>query len=421
MDGIEYDYSRRPSQRTLVELMDPESIIKCCFIVHKSVSYLDLSISHHSTLIRKRGLERCLKGMFRSFPDLLTTTFICTEEHLRRIFAPKRRLLYLYHLDLPKGRERSLRRGRPRDQSLIACSRIYFLRAYPCLYKRKFWLYIQEAVKHSNRKVDLILRLLKPMKFIVLINHFFTLVYQFLEILYSRCTNSEVFVKFISQIDFREWLLYNSGRRYILESILFHCYKCKYYLLEQMPFCCDPINMCMITGKFDLVAVLLRYRDAPRFAIFPCEDMAMYMTRQPARLLEPVFEGLISSRRLLLLLQIIRSFLEGSSVRTITGVTYATRSEALRLVWNSIPDSYITFDEMTRICGRKYGITNLRNAHYTYRKAVLFDSPFIQPRSLKQYCRTIIRRLLNDNHLLPDGIDCLGLPNDLKLFLKLQS
>ncbi|GBN94114.1 hypothetical protein AVEN_142351-1 [Araneus ventricosus] len=420
----EPDFPRR-SQHIDVELMDAESIVKCCFVVQKSVTYLDLSVSYHSTLIKKKGLERCLTEIFAPVPGVLSTFFICTKEQLRRILAPDRKILYLYHLDLPNGRERTLRQGRPENLSLISCSKVYSLRPFPCLYKRNFYRYIQEVVHHSKQKVALIMRLLKPIKSVVFINEYYVLIHYFLEILYSRCTDSNIFVNFMSQIDFREWLLYHTGRRYILESILFHCHKCKYDLLEQMPFCCDPINISMLAGRFDNVAVLLRYRDAPRFAMFPCKDTLEKLSRRPRNprtreeLLQPAFEGLLSSRRLLLLLQIICSFFEGPCIRNMRGVTHATRSEALRLVWRSIPDPYITFDEMTRVCGRRYRITNLRNAHYTYRKAVVFDSSFIQPRTLRQYCRTTIRKSLSDNHKLPEGVDRLGLPTDMKLFLNL--
>ncbi|GBO03069.1 hypothetical protein AVEN_235819-1 [Araneus ventricosus] len=96
-------------------------------------------------------------------------------------------------------------------------------------------------------------------------------------------------------------------------------------------------------------------------------------------------------------------------------------SEALRLVWSSIPDSFVCFEEMTAACGNVFPANVISEIYNFYKEEIRQTDLRPEPRSLSQYCRSIIRKSLADNKCwLPDGIKQLKLPPRLESFLNLQ-
>ncbi|GBM62766.1 hypothetical protein AVEN_41497-1 [Araneus ventricosus] len=96
-------------------------------------------------------------------------------------------------------------------------------------------------------------------------------------------------------------------------------------------------------------------------------------------------------------------------------------SEALRLVWSSIPDSFVSLQEMNDAYGHVTSPEYLSQVHIFYEEAIRQTVSRREPRPLSQYCRTVVReRLLNCTPWLPDGIKQLKLPSRFESFLNLQ-
>ncbi|GBN92807.1 hypothetical protein AVEN_52801-1 [Araneus ventricosus] len=93
--------------------------------------------------------------------------------------------------------------------------------------------------------------------------------------------------------------------------------------------------------------------------------------------------------------------------------------QALQLIWRSIPDVYITREEMAgqyeEVVTARY-MTDIWNFY----SDIVEDCSSPKPRSLQHYCRVIIRTALSDNRQLYEGIDKLKLPSKMQSFLKLE-
>ncbi|GBN74453.1 hypothetical protein AVEN_53846-1 [Araneus ventricosus] len=96
-------------------------------------------------------------------------------------------------------------------------------------------------------------------------------------------------------------------------------------------------------------------------------------------------------------------------------------SEALRLIWCSVPDACITFEELKKILGNAFSEEKLMDIHGFYVRAIGEFHEFIEPRPLTHLCRTVLRRTFEKNDLwIPDGICRTGLPKSLQSFLNLE-
>ncbi|CAL1294435.1 unnamed protein product [Larinioides sclopetarius] len=96
-------------------------------------------------------------------------------------------------------------------------------------------------------------------------------------------------------------------------------------------------------------------------------------------------------------------------------------SEYLRLIWNSVPDSFLSFNEIAEAFKEGIDSAEITDIHDFYSKATGKLHPYVVPRTLKHYSRTVIRRRLSQNgHWLPDGIKEIGLPIILQSYLNLE-
>ncbi|GBN70323.1 hypothetical protein AVEN_206111-1 [Araneus ventricosus] len=132
-------------------------------------------------------------------------------------------------------------------------------------------------------------------------------------------------------------------------------------------------------------------------------------------------ENLMSKLRLYRMLQIIFIF----DIAICLGLSYPNcqvhASEALRLVWSSIPDYFLCLEEMTDAYGNVLSAKAITERYNFYKEAIRQTDICREPRSLSQYCRSVIRKILADKKLwLPDGIKQLKLPPRLESFLNLQ-
>ncbi|GBN68525.1 hypothetical protein AVEN_221075-1 [Araneus ventricosus] len=95
-----------------VELRTAADVVQFSFIVQTSISGLDLELCQ-SYQVNNHPLIR------NNYPSLsYSKGFISSEEKCRKVLATSRNLLYALHLDLPKGRDWSLKNSsQPKDLS----------------------------------------------------------------------------------------------------------------------------------------------------------------------------------------------------------------------------------------------------------------------------------------------------------------
>ncbi|KAG8190716.1 hypothetical protein JTE90_024852 [Oedothorax gibbosus] len=129
---------------------------------------------------------------------------------------------------------------------------------------------------------------------------------------------------------------------------------------------------------------------------------------------------------------------EARRILLIVDIIYACESvkedtaENMRLIWRSVPDAYVTFEEIYGLFYGMMGTTShqLMSRQHQYRlKSVLQElckkTPYPlptskSPRALAHYCRCAIRGRLRDNNEIPLGFYSLGLPRKLVSYLKLD-
>ncbi|GBM87159.1 hypothetical protein AVEN_79296-1, partial [Araneus ventricosus] len=96
-------------------------------------------------------------------------------------------------------------------------------------------------------------------------------------------------------------------------------------------------------------------------------------------------------------------------------------SEALRLLWNSFPDAYISFKELKTVFGNVFTDKKLKSIYRFYARAVGEFHEYAEPRSLQHQCRSIVRRVLRENkNWIPEGISQTGLAKPLQSFVNLE-
>ncbi|CAL1262238.1 unnamed protein product [Larinioides sclopetarius] len=94
--------------------------------------------------------------------------------------------------------------------------------------------------------------------------------------------------------------------------------------------------------------------------------------------------------------------------------------EALTALWRSIPDVLFSQQEFAYINPRLLSTHSIEEIQSFY-KRFAGDCPlYPEPRSLKHYCRLVVRNALASNQELPHGISELGMSPTLQSFLNLE-
>ncbi|CAL1293399.1 unnamed protein product, partial [Larinioides sclopetarius] len=133
-------------------------------------------------------------------------------------------------------------------------------------------------------------------------------------------------------------------------------------------------------------------------------------------------ENQISKSRLYRILQIIFIFLHHKYYHYYRELfDLPDTLEALRLVWRSIRDSFVSLQEMNDAYGHFFPTEILSEAHSFYEETIHQTVSCRKPQSLTQYCKCVIRKsLYNSKQWLPNGIKHLNLPPRFKSFLNLE-
>ncbi|GBO14736.1 hypothetical protein AVEN_120361-1 [Araneus ventricosus] len=392
-------------RRRLCDLDDVKRIAKYSFIFHKSINHLDLSNCEYSSLKKSNFGDPC--------------RMIFTEEGWRKTVSG-RRLFYTLHLDIANGRERRLKPVEIPVMKRFDPFNEIIVRQY--IYKFALTSFIFKAVRKSDKKVELLGKLMKLMKslsfdFCLLPP---TKLKYFMSILYNECEDSFTVKDFLTLFSFKKLMIY-SKKTEILEYLMNHAQRSGYLSCilrnnDQQDF----INLAFRNLNFIKVKIFFKFIDAPKFyedefiqlkRIFPLpnsDNPAVWPA--PER---PVLE-LPYSRRNFLVLQIVWTFQEVQR-RGRRGAV-----DSLRLIWKSIPDSIITSEEFRSRFENILSLNYLTRVERFYHGVIGETPSDPEPRSLQHYCRTTIRAALSKNFQLPDGISRVGLPNRLQAYVRLE-
>ncbi|GBM28291.1 hypothetical protein AVEN_233167-1 [Araneus ventricosus] len=401
------------SRSSYIIVNDTKDVVKYSFVLHKSVDHLDLNLCEYSSFKRKTLMTK------RVWDNqvFVENNFVCTEESCRKNLSRNRRLLYKLHLDVSEELESSLRNGsRSKYDRYHSCgillNEVSLSEGY---HERLLNQIITDLLRKTRQRVKLIRNILKIMKFIALPVMHVSEINRCFKILRSNFADTKTVQEFSANVCLNDWKVYHLTAENV--DFLLHHADRTIYNKEIYHLCRDWVNNDVPLYDFEYAAPLLKYYDSPKF----CEtayNFAKRLARSKsnvsyAALETPVRKGWITKERNLLMLQIFQVFFCDEPFRT-------SGSEALRLVWRSIPDAFITFDELNLTYGRIYGESNIEDIHEFYEDIIEEKVRCNQPRKLKDYCRTTIRKTLCDNAKLPEGINQLGLAPLVQSFLKLE-
>ncbi|XP_055953142.1 uncharacterized protein LOC129988885 [Argiope bruennichi] len=409
-----------------IDLDKAENIVKYSFVVHKSVTCLDLSVCEYSVFKgRRQGHPLRID---KTFPPLIdwSNNFISTEEDCRKSLTVERQLLYAHHLDSSIKLEHSLRNVQS-CQKREYYSPSMFLSQLDTdyeLYEDSLSEMIIETLKTSNQKVNCVRKVSKIMKKLVCLKKNFTIISLCLDILYEHCSDSNVVNDFLTAFNFQAWIV-NIDRPKLLQYLLHHANQAGHNVLVTDVH--KLINRCVTNHLFRNSTVLLKYYDAPGFSDSMYEDVIHHIAKRRPSLNDdvltcPVKEGWLCKKRNFLMLQILDIFFHGPTPSSKT---------ALSQIWKSIPDAFISQEELSRAYNKVVSPIDIEEIYAFYSSVIeeekIYDFDDIEediqsctPRSLKQTCRTTIRKSLSDNKQLPQGIQMLHLPRQLQSFLKLE-
>ncbi|CAL1295508.1 unnamed protein product [Larinioides sclopetarius] len=406
------DYNR-------IILKDVTSIARLSSIVHYSINHLDLSVCETSQ--KRKGCQELPSNK----------SFIITEEDCKRVMIPKRTLLNKLHLDFPRILEMRLKKVPPYQFNTEIFYDVDSFHLRDIYLRDEFYLdllrqFLVECIKNSNKKVETIRKHLKTIKkfFGDLISFHPELFSWILRTIYKECDDSQVIKEVLLAFDFKKWVFshYLGCNPELLDFFLYHARRSGYIVRGHYPRG-DLINTCIMYKKYKIVAVLLKFINAPHFMK---TDFRFNTIRRPKLLNnnrrnpilidyyrgQPARERRISMQRNFLALMILDLF---ENLPSDEGVL------ALRLLWRAIADSFFTLSEWMLAFGNQLDPEILQQVDKFYSEIIEEDTSLRSPRTLQQHCRVTIRKTLYDCQKLPNGIELLNLDSRSKAFLRLEN
>ncbi|GBM62783.1 hypothetical protein AVEN_41509-1 [Araneus ventricosus] len=200
----------------------------------------------------------------------LSNSFINTEEKCRKFFTQNRSLLYTLHLDLPKGRECSLK-DVPNSITFDFNPCIpHIAKIIPtCGFDLSILSdFVEDAISINKEKLKILAWILKmsfsnlPLLYVLDIRA----VDKFIDYFYPEITYSAIFKDFIMYFDFTEWIsAYEKPE--ILEYLLYYSRHYGRKDLTEDVFPIDEIiDPCTFNRYFLNIGPILNYINVPRFS-----------------------------------------------------------------------------------------------------------------------------------------------------------
>ncbi|GBL62840.1 hypothetical protein AVEN_126533-1 [Araneus ventricosus] len=386
-------------------------VVRFSFIVRKSISYLDLGLCRDSMLLNYVGTSCDCCAL------KLSNSFINTEQKCRKFFTQSRSLLYTLHLDLPKGRECSLKDvpnsiTLDHNPCIPHISKIIPACGFDILILSDF---IEDAINIIKEEMKIFEWVLKmsfsdlPLLYVLKIRA----VDQFIDCFYPEITDSAIFKDFIMYFDFTEWMSTYEKPEF-LEYLLYYSRHYGREDLKQDVFPIDEIiDPCIFNRYFSNIGPILKYINVP---IFSEDDYRLYLLKISAMRPDLTEERLRKAEERKKR-EIIHQMLQIIWMHIDCRQHHCTEdaSEALRLIWCSVLDAYISFKEIKRAFRGIFIAEELKNIYDFYAEAVGESSESVEPRSLQHLCRSIIRRTLRENQIwIPEGLRQMCLPKAIE-------
>ncbi|GFR25654.1 SOCS box domain-containing protein [Trichonephila clavata] len=121
---------------------------------------------------------------------------------------------------------------------------------------------------------------------------------------------------------------------------------------------------------------------------------------------------MLSKERFYLLIQLVKIYFY---------CPWPSASKSVGLIWNSIPDCLISFNELCLYYGTIMDSEVLKNIFEFFSTAVGSESSYCQPRSLKHLSKCTVRTVMEMNgQLCPQNIEKLFVPVEVRAYLKLE-
>ncbi|KAF8791053.1 uncharacterized protein LOC129960475 [Argiope bruennichi] len=399
------------TQRTHEKLFNFSNIVKFSFIVQKSLIPLDLELCKYC--LQRGENNKDTRSYFDPFPPRPKNIYISTEESCRKYFWDDRKILYKRNLDISNCFEQSLRANLP--ESALELYGTYFNKISISKTVDRCVLHSikMHAYQNTDSKIKFIKLLLKLRKLQDPFIEKFCSKYglEFLRDLRHKSNDSNLVKAVLNMIDFEAWMTDNQDPEF-LEDLLFHIRRSECNLNEGIEYKKDFINDCTVKKKFLDVEPFLKYKDSPHFTSESYRHLKTKMRRHLMGQAVKKAEYYLGRKRSLLLLQILWSFYNR---------TQPSASVALRLIWDSVPDAYISLKEFVLIFAASLSPITINMIYSFYTKAICQRSESNTPRSLQHYCKIAIRRALGSKKLwLPDAIKQIGFPPKVEAFLNLE-
>ncbi|GBN25056.1 hypothetical protein AVEN_65055-1 [Araneus ventricosus] len=397
---------------------EADDVVKYSFVVHKSVTYLDLSLCELSVLKGKTWGLRIPMTPKSILYRVLLKKYICTEEACKKHLAPNRKLLYNFHLDVPNRLERSLQNTEPYER-IRYCSKGVLLNKIgtkPNWFEKEFNEMINEIFMRTRKKVKFLRRVSEAAKRLKFIGKNRYIREKGLFFLYAYHADSTAVVDFMTAMDFEDGFFLGLHPK-ALEFYVQRTHRASSEL-GKLPFGIDLINASIGSypyREYEKVVSLFKFCSAPRFCKKTYEETKLRIDWKSLNLPDdtsetPVKNGLMTKERYFLILQILDIYLDDGPEEL----------ESLQLVWRSIPDVVICLDELKAAFPALMGTKRIKEIHGYIRNITGEEAVFPQPRSLKHYCRCAVRKILCGNGQLSTGIDSLALMSELQSYLKLE-
>ncbi|XP_055953032.1 uncharacterized protein LOC129988785 [Argiope bruennichi] len=401
----------------IIVLENASDIVRFSFIVQKSISYLDLK------LCDKLMVFNCLNKTCGCCALKFSSYFINTEEKCRKYFTSRRNLLYTLHLDLPKKREYSLKKV-PKTYNYEMCEDIPHLAKIIaiCGFSDKLLSnFIQDFIRVNNQKLRILKWILKMDFFDRSMLYYLEIetVNEFIHCFHPTITDPALFKNFIMQVDIVEWIITYEDQE-IVEFLLSHARHFGREDLRKDAMTFDAtVDHCLINRFLKNIGPVLKYIDAPTFPkedywLYPNEILSMRSDLNVKEFRKA--EKQTGLRRMHKLMQLIWMY-----VYCDVDFDTETALETLRLIWSSIPDPYISFEEFGGIFWKVFSAEELERIYDFYGRAVGEFCEKCEPRSLQHLCRTVIRKTLRKNqYWIPEGIRQMGLSKPIQSFLNIE-
>ncbi|CAL1290768.1 unnamed protein product, partial [Larinioides sclopetarius] len=405
---MEFERTGYKNRFQVEDLISPPDIVQHSFIVQHSLTPLDLEISQSY-----RYMTKILRIPSRKAYNRV----INTEEKCQKLHAPTRkRLIYKLNLDLPKTRQWSLKQESPPrcTTSCIVPPLIAGVVVRDVTYTSrlaKFFFHACVKIDDNEKIMKWFMKRndLKPY-FTEFMNE--NALSRFVDRMLLESTDLELVKTCLRGLPLR--LLTHEQNPGRVRDLLYLAHR-RGGRLEREILSCHFADYCFSHYSLMFVGEVLKFLNAPHL----CQGFLKRLSE--------------------LISEIRHEFYRSDSARSMRGKnerryallqhlhwTYLSRShnpsaasESLQLIWNSVPDPFITCSELFTEFQRLEPEENA--SMYDFYAEAVGDHDDVEPRSLKHLCRCAIRyQLWICMQWLPEGIEKTGLPASLQSYLKLE-